>query len=180
MGAAWCGCMHSSAVQLRELRSVGFRRTIRCARSGRSWTRHWRCCRHFCRAVRQDSAAVDRTGEAHAGAVVASLLFGALGAAADGTARLEPAVLLVCRAGDGRIGLGRDGSRRTVSSCWRVMSPPLDDRSAGTAARQSASIDEDFSVDGTPIEAWASMKSFRPKDGSGAAGSGAQCRALLS
>ncbi|GIL02686.1 MAG: DDE transposase [Alphaproteobacteria bacterium] len=27
---------------------------------------------------------------------------------------------------------------------------------------------EHFSVDGTPIEAWASMKSFRPKDGSGA------------
>jgi transposase len=28
--------------------------------------------------------------------------------------------------------------------------------------------DEHFSVDGTLIEAWASMKSFRPKDGSGA------------
>jgi hypothetical protein len=27
--------------------------------------------------------------------------------------------------------------------------------------------DEHFSVDGTLIEAWASMKSFRPKDGSG-------------
>jgi len=27
---------------------------------------------------------------------------------------------------------------------------------------------EHFSVDGTLIEAWASMKSFRPKDGSGA------------
>ena len=27
--------------------------------------------------------------------------------------------------------------------------------------------DEHFSVDGTMIEAWASMKSFRPKDGSG-------------
>ena len=27
--------------------------------------------------------------------------------------------------------------------------------------------DEPFSVDGTLIEAWASMKSFRPKDGSG-------------
>jgi hypothetical protein len=29
--------------------------------------------------------------------------------------------------------------------------------------------DEHFSVDGTLIEAWASMKSFRPKDGSGEA-----------
>jgi hypothetical protein len=27
--------------------------------------------------------------------------------------------------------------------------------------------DDHFSVDGTFIEAWASMKSFRPKDGSG-------------
>jgi hypothetical protein len=27
--------------------------------------------------------------------------------------------------------------------------------------------DDYFSVDGTLIEAWASMKSFRPKDGSG-------------
>ena len=27
--------------------------------------------------------------------------------------------------------------------------------------------DDHFSVDGTSIEAWASMKSFRPKDGSG-------------
>jgi transposase len=25
--------------------------------------------------------------------------------------------------------------------------------------------DDHFSVDGTPMEAWASMKSFRPKDG---------------
>ena len=30
--------------------------------------------------------------------------------------------------------------------------------------------DDHFSVDGTLIEAWASLKSFRPKDGSGAAG----------
>jgi transposase len=32
--------------------------------------------------------------------------------------------------------------------------------------------DEHFSVDGTLIEAWASQKSFRPKDGSGGSGSG--------
>src|SRR5205823_8270444 len=33
--------------------------------------------------------------------------------------------------------------------------------------------DEHFSVDGTLIEAWASQKSFRPKDGSGDADGGA-------
>ncbi len=32
---------------------------------------------------------------------------------------------------------------------------------------QTLSSDEHFSVDGTLIQAWASMKSFRPKDGSG-------------
>src|ERR1700757_4984508 len=41
--------------------------------------------------------------------------------------------------------------------------------------------DEHFSVDGTLIEAWASMKSFRPKDGSGGpAGPGPQWRAGFS
>src|SRR2546429_1947602 len=41
--------------------------------------------------------------------------------------------------------------------------------------------DDHFSVDGTLIEAWASMKSFRPKDGSGApAGAGPQWGAGLS
>ena len=39
---------------------------------------------------------------------------------------------------------------------------------------------EHFSVDGTLVEAWASMKSFRPKDGSGEPpGPGAQRRARL-
>ena len=35
------------------------------------------------------------------------------------------------------------------------------------AQAQGLTSDEHFSVDGTLIEAWASMKSFRPKDGSG-------------
>jgi hypothetical protein len=33
--------------------------------------------------------------------------------------------------------------------------------------RSGAAVERAFSVDGTLIEAWASMKSFRPKDGSG-------------
>ena len=41
--------------------------------------------------------------------------------------------------------------------------------------------DDHFSVDGTLIEAWASLKSFRPKDGSGEpAGAGPQRREGLS
>jgi transposase len=40
-------------------------------------------------------------------------------------------------------------------------------------ARESGLLsDEHFSVDGTLIEAWASMKSFQPKDGSGPSSSG--------
>jgi hypothetical protein len=34
--------------------------------------------------------------------------------------------------------------------------------------------DEHFSVDGTLVEAWASHKSFRPKDGGAAGGSGSE------
>lgn len=40
-------------------------------------------------------------------------------------------------------------------------------RVRGLAEWQELLSDEHFSVDGTLIEAWASMKSFRPKDGSG-------------
>lgn len=40
------------------------------------------------------------------------------------------------------------------------------------ARRQGLVSDEHFSVDGTLIDAWASMKSVRPKEGSGADGSG--------
>jgi hypothetical protein len=39
--------------------------------------------------------------------------------------------------------------------------------------------DEHFSVDGTLIEAWASQKSFKPKDGSGG-GDGANWHKLAS
>ena len=35
------------------------------------------------------------------------------------------------------------------------------------AAVKALLSDDHFSVDGTLIEGWASMKSFRPKDGSG-------------
>jgi hypothetical protein len=41
------------------------------------------------------------------------------------------------------------------------------DETLGLCRRNSRLSDDHFSVDGTLIEAWASMKSFRPKDGSG-------------
>lgn len=42
----------------------------------------------------------------------------------------------------------------------------------GEAKRRELLSDEHFTVDGTLLEAWASMKSFRPKDGDGASGGG--------
>jgi transposase len=46
------------------------------------------------------------------------------------------------------------------------------DQVISQAQQGGLTSDEHFSVDGTLIEAWASQKSFRPKDGSGGSGSG--------
>src|SRR5215207_1215976 len=66
----------------------------------------------------------------------------------------------------------RSGTRRysqkTVTGCWRARWRPASwppccrNRGSRNCCRR-----KHFSVDGTLIEAWASMKSFRPKDGSG-------------
>ena len=90
---------------------------------------------------------------------------------------------LVRRAGDGRAGVGgRRCSPRTAIGCWR---PTLRGKFLAAAADHGAAqgllSDEHFSVDGTLIEAWASMKSFRAKDGCGEPpGAGPQWRARLS
>jgi hypothetical protein len=69
-----------------------------------------------------------------------AFLFGALGATADGASRHRPVVSLARRSGDRRSGLGRNG-------VFEEPRPPARRRGRG--------------------EAWASMKSFKPKDGSG-------------
>ena len=51
------------------------------------------------------------------------------------------------------------------------------DQAFEPSAGQTAVVDEHFSVDGTLIEAWASQKSFRPKDGSGDDDGGAKATA---
>ena len=55
---------------------------------------------------------------------------------------------------------------RTANACWKATSQQAVERIACTSASEAASEYDHFSVDGTLIEAWASMKSFRPKDGS--------------
>ena len=52
----------------------------------------------FEKAVRQTRPALDSAGETASRFAVAGVLLGALGAAADGAARLQSAVPLVCRA----------------------------------------------------------------------------------
>ena len=72
-------------------------------------------------------------------------------------------------------------SPRTAIGCWRATSPPsfLGAVLAQPRVKRLLSTDH-FSVDGTLVEAWASMKSFRPKDGSGeppSPGGGRNCEA---
>ena len=134
-------------------------------------------------AVLGDGPAVDPAGDAAAGDAAAGVLLGPLGAAADGADQLQPVVPLVRRPVDGRARCGmptvfthnRDRlleARGGARASWRAV----------LALPQVKALlsDEHFSVDGTLIEAWASMKSFRPKDGSGEPpGTGAQRRAQL-
>lgn len=117
-----------------------------------------------------DRAAVDRTGTAVAGFAFAAFPRHPLGAADDGTARLRPVIPLVRRA------------RHRYDAVWdastfsknreRLLDGEIAARflSAILARPQVKRLlsTEHFSVDGTLIEAWCSMKSFRPKDEAGA------------
>src|ERR1700730_309004 len=106
--ARW-GCEKRGAVQLCELRGAGS--------IGSSVAADPHDCRRGAggtvgrirEAVRQVRTALDCSGETTSRAAVAGVLFGALGAAADGAARLQSAVPLVCRAVAGRRGVGRHG-----------------------------------------------------------------------
>ena len=116
-------------------------------------------------ALRPIGPAVDPAGEAAAGDAAAGVLFDPLGAAADGAAGIRPAVPLV-----------RRGSGSTIA-VWdhSVFSKNRDRLLEGDiAAKFLAAVlaqprvkrllsNDHFSVDGTLIEAWASMKSFKPK-----------------
>ena len=57
-------------------------------------------------------------------------------------------------------------SARTGSVCWQGRSLPASMEAVLNLPRVRTLLsDEHFSVDGTLIEAWASMKSFRRRDG---------------
>ena len=109
--------------------------------------------------------AVDPAGATVAGAAAAGVLHGALGTAVDGATRLQSAVPLVRRA------VGDDPVWDATVFC-KNRDRLLD---GDIAAKFFAAVlnlpqvrkllsSEHFSVDGTLIEAWASMKSFVPKE----------------
>src|SRR5215471_21609148 len=106
--ARW-GPEHGGAVQLRELRGAGGQGPPVAGNPRDRQCRVGGAVAGIREALRAIGTAVDRAGEAAAGAVAASVLLGAFGAAADGAAGLQLAVSLVCRAGNGRADLGRDG-----------------------------------------------------------------------
>jgi hypothetical protein len=94
--------------------------------------------------------------------------FCALGAATDGADQLQHVVPLVHRHGHGRTGVGGDRVHqepRPSAGRRHNARPPRRDRDRPQVTPLLST--EHFSVDGTLIEAWDSMKSFRPKDGSG-------------
>src|SRR5207248_1573209 len=106
--ARW-GCEDRGAVQLRELRGAGASGSSvagdpedrqRGAGDAVAGVRKTLC---------QVRTAIDSAGETAARLAAASLLFGAFGAPADGAARLQSVVPLVCRAVAGCRGVGRDG-----------------------------------------------------------------------
>jgi hypothetical protein len=117
--------------------------------------------------LRGDWAPVDRAGAPASRLAVASVLLGALRAAVDGANRLQSAVPLVR-------GAGIDDAVWDHSTFSKNRDRLLD---ADVAAKFLAAVlrhprvkrflsDDHFSVDGTLVEAWASLKNFRAKDGS--------------
>src|SRR5215467_9165996 len=103
------GCEEPSAVQLCELRGAGSKGSSVTADPADSGRGAGGSVAGIRKAVRQTWPAVDSAGAIASHSAVAGLLFGALGAAADGAARLQSAVPVVCRAVAGCRGLGRDG-----------------------------------------------------------------------
>ena len=148
----------------------GFRRIIRCGRSGRWRMRSLRPERALRGALFAYGTTLDPAGDAAEGDAAAGLLLGALRAAML-MEQIDYNLLFRWF-----VGLPLDGAvwHATVFTHNRdrlleaeVAREFLAALLAQPQVKQLLSNDH-FSVDGTLIEAWASMKSFRPKDGSGA------------
>src|SRR3954464_15654823 len=111
--------------------------------------------RAFRGAVLVDGPAFDRARDAAAGDAAAGLLLGALRADADGADQLQPVVPLVCRPAARWRGVACDGVHALLEAevARDFLSALL-----GLPQVKALLSDEHFSVDGTLIEAWASME----------------------
>ena len=84
-------------------------------------------------------------------------------APADGGAGLQRAVSVVCRAQDGRCGVGGDDVyQESGPTARRRHRRRLLWRRGRAIKAEGLLSDEHFTVDGTLLEAWASHKSFQP------------------
>ena len=109
---------------------------------------------------------LDRAGVYSAGAVVAGVLLDPFGAAVGRADRLQPAVSLVRRPGHGRRGVEPRGVFQEPRSAAEQREVAQQFFAAVNRQAKRFMSDEHFTVDGTLIQAWASQKSFRAKDGS--------------
>ena len=112
--------------------------------------------------------------DAAAGDAVAGVLLGTLGTSADGAVGVRSAVPLVRRAryDDPVWDHSTFSKNRDRLLDGEIAAKFLSAVLAQPRVKQLLSSDH-FSVDGTLIEAWASMKSFKPKKPSDAGGTGA-------
>ncbi len=117
------------------------------------------------RDLRHDGPAGHSAGEAAACPVAADPLHNTERAAANGAARLQLALPLVRRAAHGRPRLGRHGVRKNRE---RLLAGDVAQaflaRVVAEARAHHLLSNEHFTVDGTLIEAWAGLKSFKKKD----------------
>jgi len=143
-----------------------FQRTIRCGPSARSLMPRSYSYRTGSTRSTPTSAALDRARETAACPAAPGVLLRAFGTTIDGADELQFAVPLVCWAFGGRAGLGcRPYSAITATGCSQATSRGIHGGGAKLPQVEGLLSSEHFSVDGTQIKAWASMKSFRRRDG---------------
>ena len=125
-------------------------------------------CPASSRALFADRPRVDPAGTVDAGVAAAGVLFDPLGTATGRADRLRSVVPLVRWAGDRGPGVGRHHLHQEPRPAARRRHRRQFLAAVLAHDKVKALLSsEHFSVDGTLLEAWASPKSFRPKDGSG-------------
>src|SRR5277367_1005583 len=124
-------------------------------------------------ALRKRRTSLDRSAAIVERIAVAGVLRHPIGTTADGTIGLQSFVPLVRGTFARRPGLGPDHVYEEPGPAAERVFAKFMTKLLNHPQVKPLLSDEHFSVDGTLIEAWASQKSFRPKDGSGDGNGGA-------